>query len=68
MLHDIARAAVSVGQRAAYAEAARLLGEAMGYVSGADAEALTEQLLDLRAQNRRRPALQDEFTKAGLPA
>ena len=67
MLHELARAAVSVGQRGAYAEGAQFLIEAMGYVSGADAEALTEQLLDLRAQNRRRPALQDEFTKAGLP-
>ncbi|WP_170931908.1 SWIM zinc finger family protein [Brachybacterium massiliense] len=67
VLHELARAAVSVGQRGAYAEAARFLKEAMGYVSGADAEALTEQLLDLRARNCRRPALQDEFTKAGLP-
>lgn len=67
VLHDLARAAVTVGQRAAYAESARFLGEAMGYVSGADAEALREQILDLRAWNRRHPALQDEFTKAGLP-
>lgn len=67
MLHELARAAVTAGQRGAYAEAAQFLKEAMGYVSGADAEALTEQILDLRTRNRRRPALQNEFTKAGLP-
>lgn len=67
MLHDLARSSIAAGQRSAYAEAARLLTEAQRYVSGADAESLTEQILDLRTQNRRRPALQDEFTKAGLP-
>lgn len=67
VLFDLAVDAVSAGQRHAYAEAARLLREALGYVSGTDLGALQEKILALRAQNRRRPALQDEFTKAGLP-
>lgn len=40
---------------------------AQGYVRGADAEARTAQIRDLRTQNRRRPVLQDEFTTAGMP-
>lgn len=67
VLYDLARASIAGGQRSAYAEAAQLLTEAQGYVGGADAKALTAQIRDLRAQNRRRPALQDEFSKAGLP-
>src|SRR5699024_8217576 len=51
VLHDLARSSIAAGQRSAYAEAARLLTEAQGYVSGADAESLTEQILDLRTQN-----------------
>lgn len=67
VLFDLAVEAVTVGQRRAYAEAAGLLKEAQGYVSGADAESLHQKILDLRGRNRRRPALQDEFSRAGLP-
>lgn len=55
-------------QRSAYHDAASLLTEARSLAERSDAlEEFTRRVREVRERNRRRPALQDEFTRARLP-
>ena len=51
-----------------YRTAARLLAHVHGLASGTDqAGSITTLIAELRDTHRRRPRLQQEFTRAGLP-
>ena len=55
-------------QRRAYAEAAQILRRAREYyVADGRADAFTVDIRRIREDHSHRPALQDEFTRAGLP-
>lgn len=61
-------AAVGRAQRAGYREGAELAKELRGYAERAEkSEEFTTWILTVRKNNVRRPALQDEFNRAGLP-
>lgn len=61
-------AAVGRVQRAGYREGAELAKELRGYAERAGkSEEFTTWILTVRKNNVRRPALQDEFNRAGLP-
>jgi hypothetical protein len=61
-------AAVGRVERAGYREGAELAKELRGYAERAGkSEEFTTWILGVRRDNVRRPALQDEFSRAGLP-
>ncbi|MGP5132134.1 SWIM zinc finger family protein [Brachybacterium tyrofermentans] len=63
-----AERAVDGAQRSAYRCAAELLHEARDVARRASGlEHFDRHVREMRERNRRRPALQDEFTRAGLP-
>ena len=68
MLVREAESVLEAGQRPAYQQGAALLCEArvLAERTGGLAD-FEDHVRQVRERNRRRPALQDEFTRAGLP-
>lgn len=68
ILRDLAVAELDVSDARHYRTAARHLKRCRRLASGTDEAATVDELIaELRTDNRRRPRLQTEFDKAGLP-